>query len=297
MMLVFQLALPGYFMYRIWRGRDDTRTMWWLSVAYSGLYVLLMMLTGRWDWLSYYLRILIATMFVVAVGVGYIRTRGRPWLVHVRPGAWPSAATPMILIVGLLTLVGITLRGFYHPGTPVQLDLPLRDGAYYVGQGGNSALLNYHHPNRAQRYAVDLVQLNARGARASRVHSRDPDRYVIFGARVYSPCDGTVVNAVDGLPDQEPPAPDVEHPPGNHIVIACGGVRVVLAHLQRGSVTTQPGRQVTAGLPLARVGNSGNTSEPHLHVHAVRGADHETGEGVPIVFGDVFPVRNTILRD
>jgi murein DD-endopeptidase MepM/ murein hydrolase activator NlpD len=75
----------------------------------------------------------------------------------------------------------------------------------------------------------------------------------------------------------------------------------VLAHLGRGTVQSHLGAQVTPGDPLGRVGNSGNTSEPHLHVHAVRGRVTEpeqllfTGDGVALRVEGAFPVRNDRL--
>ncbi len=99
---------------------------------------------------------------------------------------------------------------------------------------------------------------------------KELDRYPIFGATVHSPCDGAVVAAVDGRPDLIPPDTDREQLTGNHVVIACQGVSVLLAHFQNGSVGVQTGARVTNGQPLGRVGNSGNTSEPHLHLQAVR---------------------------
>jgi hypothetical protein len=74
---------------------------------------------------------------------------------------------------------------------------------------------------------------------------------------------------------------------------------IKLAHLQRGSVTVQPGDAIAAGEIVGRVGNSGNSSEPHLHVHAVREdpASPGTETPVPILVDDAFPVRNTILAD
>src|SRR5690606_26350449 len=113
----------------------------------------------------------------------------------------------------------------------------------------------------------------------------------------YSPCRGTVVSAVDGLADLIPPEADPSQPAGNHVVIACNGVQVTLAHLQNGSVTVSPGSTVSVGEPVGRVGNSGNTSEPHLHVHAVRVLeDGSVGDGVPVLVDGVFAVRNTTIR-
>ncbi|HYO97165.1 MAG TPA: M23 family metallopeptidase, partial [Polyangiaceae bacterium] len=84
---------------------------------------------------------------------------------------------------------------------------------------------------------------------------------------------------------------------GNHVELRCGAYHVVLAHLQRGSVAGEVGARVNVGARLGVVGNSGNTSEPHLHIHAVsaRAADREQwlwkGSGVPLTFGGRFLVR------
>jgi hypothetical protein len=181
---------------------------------------------------------------------------------------------------------------------PVQLAFPLRDGWYYVGQGGNTPMMNQHNSNRAQRYAVDFTALDRMWVRANGVYPADLKRYTIFGAPVVSLCDGTVLDAVDGLPDLTPPAADRENLAGNHVVIACNNAKVLLAHLKQNGVQVQQGDQVALGQALGTVGNSGNTTEPHLHIHAVR-ADAPSvleGEGLPILFDGVFPVRNSTFR-
>jgi murein DD-endopeptidase MepM/ murein hydrolase activator NlpD len=74
---------------------------------------------------------------------------------------------------------------------------------------------------------------------------------------------------------------------------------VGMAHLMQGSVLVKIGDRVTAGQTLARVGNSGNTSEPHLHIHAKHGGRPESmldGEGVPIRFGGRWLIRNSLIR-
>jgi hypothetical protein len=84
---------------------------------------------------------------------------------------------------------------------------------------------------------------------------------------------------------------------GNHVVLRCGAYRVVLAHLQRGSVVVELGANVSVGDRLGLVGNSGNTTEPHLHIHAVAGdaedRDHLLwlSTGVPLKFDGRFLVR------
>jgi murein DD-endopeptidase MepM/ murein hydrolase activator NlpD len=109
---------------------------------------------------------------------------------------------------------------------------------------------------------------------------------------VVSPCDGAVLAAQDGLPDQAPPQADPDNPAGNHVVLACGGLRIELAHLAAGSVAVAPGDRVRSGDRLGAVGNSGNTSEPHLHIHAV---DAATGQAAPVTLAGTTPARNRRL--
>lgn len=80
-------------------------------------------------------------------------------------------------------------------------------------------------------------------------------------------------------------------------MIACPGARVLMAHMQKDSLTVRAGDAVTTEQVVGRVGNSGNTSEPHLHIHAFRDGDWDVfeGEGVPMLFEEHFPVRNTLI--
>jgi murein DD-endopeptidase MepM/ murein hydrolase activator NlpD len=73
-------------------------------------------------------------------------------------------------------------------------------------------------------------------------------------------------------------------------------VDVLLAHLRQNSLTVAPGQVIAAGDLLGRVGNSGNTSEPHLHVHAIRtgSGDMRDGEPVPFTFANRFLIRNDL---
>lgn len=77
------------------------------------------------------------------------------------------------------------------------------------------------------------------------------------------------------------------------MILSCNGLQIEVAHLQRGSVRVKVGQNIHLGDGLGLVGNSGNTSEPHLHIHAV---DPQTNEGVPITFDGRYPVRNSLFR-
>jgi murein DD-endopeptidase MepM/ murein hydrolase activator NlpD len=96
-----------------------------------------------------------------------------------------------------------------------------------------------------------------------------------------------------------PPDADRSQMAGNYIIVACKGVWVVLAHLRRGSVEVREGAEVTVGMTVGRAGNSGNTSEPHLHVHAQRPGTPEAplgGEPVPVRLDGRYLVRGDRFR-
>ena len=122
--------------------------------------------------------------------------------------------------------------------------------------------------------------------------------YAIYGARVLAPCAGQVLLAVHGLPDMQVPEVDRAHLAGNHVMLRCvdrnTSADVLLGHLRPGSVQVRAGASVAVGDWLGSVGNSGNTGEPHLHVHAQRPGPVGVplgGDPLPLLFGGRFPVR------
>ncbi|MBO1915549.1 M23 family metallopeptidase, partial [Microvirga sp. 3-52] len=90
-----------------------------------------------------------------------------------------------------------------------------------------------------------------------------------------------------------PPEMDPENTMGNYVALTCNGHEAIiyLMHMQQESVSVTEGEEVTTGQLLGKIGNSGNTSEPHLHIHA-----ELDGVGVPITFEGKFLVRNSIVR-
>jgi murein DD-endopeptidase MepM/ murein hydrolase activator NlpD len=89
---------------------------------------------------------------------------------------------------------------------------------------------------------------------------------------------------------------DPDNPAGNYLAIEMESspFTIVLAHVQKSSFLIEKGERVQKGQPLCRVGNSGNTSEPHLHIHAVKSGEDLLfeGAGIPMKFNHRFLVRN-----
>jgi murein DD-endopeptidase MepM/ murein hydrolase activator NlpD len=172
----------------------------------------------------------------------------------------------VIAAVVLATAAALLRARRHHWGTAVELTRFPLDGHWYVVQGGGRGL-NHHFGLADQRGAVDLVRPGAAPWRRRRTLAA----YPAYGATVYAPCAGVVVAAVDGIEDQPPGALRYAPLYGNHVFLETeDGAVVKLAHLRPGSVRVAVGRRVSPGDVLGEVGNSGNSSEPHLHLHAER---------------------------
>lgn len=174
--------------------------------------------------------------------------------------------------------------------------------------GGASVVTNSHvmtlspgfESYRGQSYALDIIGQTPLGFYADGIAPPDPGAYAIFGTPVQAPCPGTVVSRLDGMPDMTIPQMDRTLLEGNHVLIRCDGgdVHVLLAHLQQGSVLVARDDTVETGQPLAKVGNSGNSSTPHLHIHAQRGAPPEapiSGDPLHFTIGGDYLYRNDRL--
>jgi murein DD-endopeptidase MepM/ murein hydrolase activator NlpD len=100
---------------------------------------------------------------------------------------------------------------------------------------------------------------------------------------------------LDGLPDMAVPQMDREHMAGNHVLLRCADADVLLGHLKPGSLRVTEGSQVLIGSVIAEVGNSGNTGEPHLHIHAQLPGTASapfSGDPLPVRINGRFLVRN-----
>lgn len=169
----------------------------------------------------------------------------------------------------------------------------------------------------ASSYAIDFVPVDARGRTApvrltTLVRPERPDRFPGFGRPVLAPVAGTVTASHGGEEDHRAfrGLPSVGYAltqgrraalgwvalAGNHVVIqAAGGVVVALCHLRRGTPVVEVGDSVVAGQLVGHCGNSGNSTEPHLHLQALNSWPPEHAIAVPISFGAVVPVNRSIV--
>ncbi len=189
----------------------------------------------------------------------------------------------------------------HEKDAPVDLALPVVDRALVAFSGGPTRMWNQHVYNPDQRHAVDLVGWRDGGSYGASDGARDDD-YVIWNAVVHAPAGGTVVFVENSAADHTRPQKDWEdeaHPFGNAVVIRLDERPdrfLVLGHMRRGTVRVAVGQHVDAGDVVGRVGNSGNSSEPHLHVHVQDGPVLKQGLSVPFLV-DGRPVLRGVLLE
>lgn len=169
----------------------------------------------------------------------------------------------------------------------------------------------------ATAYAIDFVPVNEAGRTApitlrSFFRPEPVKRFPGFGRMILAPVEGVVVGVRGAAPDHQSyrGLPSVGYAltqrrralagwpalAGNHVMIETReGPVVAVCHLQRGSVQVQLGQRVRVGETLGRCGNSGNSTEPHVHLQAIDRPDVMHASAVPITFGGRLPRNDEIV--
>ncbi|HTG94766.1 MAG TPA: M23 family metallopeptidase [Pyrinomonadaceae bacterium] len=177
---------------------------------------------------------------------------------------------------------------------PLLISAPLHGSEWLAGNGPANASAHRRAlipvgggVHIAQRFAIDFLQLNPDG-RSFSGDQKDNKSYRCYGAEALAVADGVVVATKDGIPENIPGATSravpitLETVGGNHIILDLGNGRFAFyAHLQPGSLRVKNGDKVRRGQVLGLVGNSGNSTEPHLHFHISNANSPLGSEGLP----------------
>ncbi|WP_254409228.1 M23 family metallopeptidase [Streptomyces sp. AC495_CC817] len=178
---------------------------------------------------------------------------------------------------------------------PLNLSPPVRPGTWYSSE---SCCGNTHHRRGLapingrfyvpQRFAIDWYRVGEQG----QTWEGDPARltsYLSYRQPVVASAGGRVVEVQDGLPDQTPPVtpptPPIEDTVGNHVTVEVAPGRYLLyAHLTPGSLRVREGDRVEPGQVLGLIGNSGNSTTPHLHFQVMTTAEFFPTDSPPFTF-------------
>ncbi len=213
------------------------------------------------------------------------------------PGGKPMTPVPLSYVVANVDLL-----------TKVPVIGPPLSGKGWVAFNGCCGIGGAHRASSlpvngklyfAQRFAIDWMRLDESG-RIVHGDASDVKNYTGYGADVLAVADGTVVDTLNKLDDQKPGSlPDpktitVANVDGNHVVLDLGnGLFAFYAHLQKNSVKVAVGDHVRRGQVLGKLGNTGNTSAPHLHFHLMDSPSVLGSNGVPYVL-DSFVLSGQI---
>lgn len=196
-----------------------------------------------------------------------------------------GAGVLLLILIVFISWKGYRVYPSSHDNKPSQIPfrLPL-DGAVTIGWGGATPANNYHVIAPDQRWAYDLVV-----TRDGKTHDGDGlnlSDYYIYGMPVLAAADGTILRVVNDQPESSiGMTGKVKNAGGNQVVIEVGEKEFLfICHLQPGSINCNPGDKIVAGAEVGRVGNSGNSSEPHIHIHLQDSPKDGSGEGIPMYF-------------
>ncbi|WP_430787302.1 M23 family metallopeptidase [Virgibacillus flavescens] len=278
----------------LWKEKDESKFEWIIKMIATVMIVGWAYQTGRWDWISYYVRYVLILLLFVSIFFSWKKRIQLPFYIKLTRKQKINTGIYAVLIIvfGIYNVSAIT--GYSTQQQAIELSFPLKNGNYYVAHGGSDTQLNYHNAYEPQQFALDIVELNGFGSRAAGFYPQELNKYMIYGETLYSPCDGEVLESRSHLPDLNPSEMDAEHPEGNYVAMSCDDnddAVVYIAHMQKDSVKVSEGDSVKKLEPIGLVGNSGNTSEPHLHIHA-----EKNGIGIPIQFDGEFLIRNSLMK-
>jgi murein DD-endopeptidase MepM/ murein hydrolase activator NlpD len=170
----------------------------------------------------------------------------------------------------------------------VRYTLPV-SGEWFVSNGGTTRETSHSWDQLAQRYAYDLIRMDDSG-RTHRSTGQDCTDYLAYGEPVVAPAPGVVIELRDGIRDAPRPGtgwldwrtPDIR---GNYVVLRHDpGEYSLLAHLIPGSIGVRVGQEVARGETIARCGNSGHSTEPHLHFQVQDHPCFYRAVGLPVCF-------------
>ena len=258
-----------------------------------------------------------------------LRSRVHPLVAEQDPSIWSSSHH--LLLPGELEADALVYRliwadeaselSYRIPVSPYSQQTSLRlpvDGPALVVAGHDA--VEHHRAEGSQWFALDIMGVHPRTlATVRKAGKKTHDNFHGWGMKIVAPADGVVVRVVNTVPDN-PQAGEIleadEHPEladqvaavsGNHVVIDHGnGEFSFLGHLQQGSIPVSEGERILRGELVGRMGNSGNSTGPHLHYHLMACGEPLRCNGLPVRFDDVdiyyeppfesyAPVRGTVL--
>jgi murein DD-endopeptidase MepM/ murein hydrolase activator NlpD len=196
---------------------------------------------------------------------------------------------------------GLFVKPFKESNLPklerntTEMILPFKE-EWTVFWGGDTKELNYHVESEAQKNAFDIVITDKNG-KSFKTDGKTNEDYYAFGKELIAPCDAEVVLSVDGIKDNIPGELNPIYIPGNTVILKTKNDEFLFfAHFKQNSIFVKQGQKVKQGELLGLCGNSGNSSEAHLHFHIQNIEDMNKATGAKSYFSEIF-VNGKLNKD
>jgi len=172
--------------------------------------------------------------------------------------------------------------------TKTRFILPF-NGEWTLVWGGDTPEQNYHAAgHQSQKHAMDVVIKDEKG-KSYRTSGTNNDDFYAFGKELIAPCEGEIILVVDGVKDNIPGQMNPFFPTGNTVLLKTDNSEyLVFAHFKQHTIKVTQGQRVKQGDLLGLCGNSGNSSEAHLHFHVQNVEDMNMATGVKCYFADIL---------
>lgn len=310
--LFLYLVVPAFLILFLWKSKNRSKFEFLIKAIGIGAFILaLFWVPYRETSVGYYTNYILLVLFLASAVRGFMKVRGVRFLngVTIKGIALVVPAIIAILLLGYVNINAV--RGFFYDEKPIELMFPLKNGDYAVIQGGNGAssyLANYHYyawgfgteEDTINKFSTDIVKLNKLGFCFNTLDflfnndlPKDLSKYEMFSEPLYSPCEGEVWSVEDGNDDLKPSKNEIYAASNNIIIKFNENYYVALHHFKKDSIKVTAGDKVKEGQFLGEIGNSGNTTIPHLHIQVWKN-DGTKCIGAPIHFNGSFPVKNKV---
>lgn len=176
-----------------------------------------------------------------------------------------------------------------------KLILPFKE-EWTVFWGGDTKEQNYHVAYESQKNAFDMIITDSEG-KSYKNDGKNNEDYYAFGKELLAPTSGEIVLVVDGIKDNKPGVMNPNYIPGNTVILkTINNEYLFFAHFKQHSIRVQQNQKVQQGEVLGLCGNSGNSSEPHLHFHIQNVEDMNIATGAKAYFEEIL-VNGKLVKE
>lgn len=189
------------------------------------------------------------------------------------------------------------LYSFKDKHTTLTYQFPFND-EWFVYWGGDNELFNYHYPLETQRYAYDFIKINKDSGMSYFEDGMRCEHYYAYNTPVYAPLNGVVVDIENNIKDNRIGQTNQRQPLGNYVMIKHSTNEFsLIGHLKQHSIKVNIGDEITDNVMIGLCGNSGNSSEPHIHFQVSNQPSLLEGQSLKVNFeNNRTPIKGETIR-